>query len=88
MKGNNDTTNGMKYCNTLSPSQIVPYNQNGANNYETLGKEGPKTDGQLSKKGHIVYEELRLKFNQPNGAYNKLGATYADMGSKTNASQQ
>ena len=45
MKSNNDPANSMKYCNTLSPSQIVPYNNNGGNNYETLGKEGPKTDG-------------------------------------------
>ena len=88
MKSNNDPASSMKYCNTLSPSQIVPYNSNGTTNYETLGKEGPKTDGQLSKKGHIVYEELRLKFNQPNGAYNKLGATYADIANKTNGSQQ
>lgn len=88
MKSTTEPVNGMKYCNTLSPSQVVPNNQNSTNNYETLAKEGPKTDGQLSKKGHIVYEELRLKFNQPNGTYNKLGATYADMANKTNGSQQ
>lgn len=62
---NAEQSNGLKYCNTLSPSQILPYTTTqGTTNYETLNKEQLKTDGQISKKGNVVYEELRLKFNQ------------------------
>jgi hypothetical protein len=66
---------------------MLPYQT--ATNYETLNKEDSKTDGQQSKKGNVVYEELRLKFNQPNPQYNKLaGGNYADIASKINGSQQ
>jgi hypothetical protein len=54
---------------------------------ETLNKEGAKTDGQQSKKGNGVYEELRLKFNQPNPPNKLAGGNYAN-NDKINDSQQ
>lgn len=41
-------------------------------------ENGSKTEAQHSKKGHVVYEELRLKFNGPGATPNYNKNLYSD----------